>query len=184
MLATEVEAGPTPEPETAARDDASGLSALVAKEDAGEATAPILPQWSSPRSILCIPGSSQLDEAAALALAQILRRRGYGAIAEKADALSMSKLFSLDVSDASLICICYVERPSRARIQYAARRLIKKGHGAPVILAFLGGEPASVAEPVNGATVIQGPFKAAVEAIRDATLTVSADREAVPAVVA
>ena len=173
-----------PEPETGARDDASGLSALVAKEDAGEASAPISPQWTSPRSILCIPGSSQLDEAAALALAQILRRRGYGAIAEKADALSMSKLFSLDVSDASLICICYVERPSRARIQYAARRLIKKGHGAPVILAFLGGEPASVAEPVNGATVIQGPFKAVVEAIRDATLTVSADREAVPAVVA
>jgi predicted PurR-regulated permease PerM len=62
--------------------------------------------WKTPQSILCIPGLGKLDEAAALVLAQLLRRRGYGASAEKADALSMSKFFSLDLSGTSLICIC------------------------------------------------------------------------------
>ena len=80
-------------------------------------------------------GSGELDEAAAFALAQMLRRRGYGASAEKADALSMSKLFSPDLSKTVLVCICYVDRSSSAEIRYAVRRLTKKRADA-VVLAF------------------------------------------------
>src|SRR5262245_60708131 len=40
----------------------------------------------SPRSVLCIPGSGKLDEAAALVLAFMLRHRGIGALAEETDA--------------------------------------------------------------------------------------------------
>jgi hypothetical protein len=42
----------------------------------------------------------------------MLRRRGFGAAAEKADSLSMSRFFSLDLSETCLVWICYVEPPS------------------------------------------------------------------------
>lgn len=129
--------------------------------------------WKTPQSIFCIPGLGKLDEAAALVLAQILRRRGYGASAEKADALSMSKFFSLDLSGTSLICICYVERPSSAKINYAVRRLRKKHSTAAIILAFLGETEGTSVEALSGAAVVQGPFKVVLEAIVEAAYSFS-----------
>jgi predicted PurR-regulated permease PerM len=129
--------------------------------------------WKTPQSILCIPGLGKLDEAAALVLAQVLRRRGYGASAEKADALSMSKFFSLDLSGTSLICICYVERPSSAKINYAVRRLRKKHSTAAIILAFLGETEGTSVEALSGAAVVQGPFKVVLEAIVEAAYSFS-----------
>jgi hypothetical protein len=124
-------------------------------------------EWKLPRSVLCIPGSTKLDEAAAVVLAQILQRRGYGVAAEQADALSISKFFALDLSAVSLVCICYVDRPSSAKIHYAVRRLAKKAAGAPVMLCFLGDEPVPQAETLHGATVVRGPFRDVVEAVVD-----------------
>jgi hypothetical protein len=109
-----------------ASDVGSTLGALVAIEQTDDKPVPVPEKWKSPRSVLCIPGSTKLDEAAALVLAQIMRRRGFGAAAEKADALSMSKFFSLDLTETSIVCVCYVDRPSSAKIQYAVRRLAKK----------------------------------------------------------
>jgi predicted PurR-regulated permease PerM len=129
--------------------------------------------WKTPQSILCIPGLGKLDEAAALVLAQVLRRRGYGASAEKADALSMSKFFSLDLSGTSLICICYVERPSSAKINYAVRRLRKKHSTAAIVLAFLGETEGTSVEALSGAAVVQGPFKVVLEAIVEAAYSFS-----------
>jgi predicted PurR-regulated permease PerM len=153
-------------------DSGGNLGALAAIEQAGENTASMPEQWTSPRSIVCIPGSSKLDEAAALVLAQMLRRRGFGAVAEKADSLSMSRFFSLDLGDTSLVCICYVERPSSARIQYAVRRLSKKNPRGSIVLALLGKEtgtpPASA-----GPNVAEGPFSVALKVIGEAALTIS-----------
>ena len=145
----------------------SNLSALAAIEQTDAAVTLIPNEWKLPRSVLCIPGSTKLDEAAALVLAQILQRRGYGAAAEQADALSISKFFALDLSAVSLVCICYVDRPSSAKIHYAVRRLAKKAAGAPVMLCFLGDEPAPQAETLHGATVVRGPFRDVVEAVVD-----------------
>ena len=143
----------------------SNLGALAAIEQAGEVVTSIPTDRTLPRSILCIPGSTKLDEAAALVLAQILQRRGYGSVAEKADALSISKFFSLDLSAASIICICYVDRPSSAKIHYAVRRLAKKAGGAPLMLSFLGDEPGPQTETLDGATVVRGPFKDVVKVV-------------------
>jgi predicted PurR-regulated permease PerM len=153
-------------------DSGGHLSALAAIEQADENTASMPEKWKSPRSVLCIPGSSKLDEAAALVLAQMLRRRGFGAVAEKTDSLSMSRFFSLDLADTSLVCICYVERPSGARIQYAVRRLSKKTPGGRIVLALLGtetGTPLANAGP----DVAEGPFSVALKVIGDAALTTS-----------
>jgi hypothetical protein len=81
-----------------------------------------------------IPGSSKLDEGAALILAQMLKRRGIGAAAETADALSMARFFSLDLSQAAAFCICYIGKPSDAMIQYTVRRLSKKTKGGRIIV--------------------------------------------------
>jgi len=143
----------------------STLSALAAIEHAGEPVNVIPKGWKQPRSILCVPGSGKLDEAAALALAQILRRRGYGASAEKADALSMSKFFSLDLSETRLVCICYVDHPSSAKVQYAVRRLMKKSADTEVILAFLNNDETVLNENVSGVTQVSGTLKLAIDAI-------------------
>ena len=111
-------------------DAGSNLGALVAIEQTNDKPVLVQEKWRSPRSVLCIPGSTKLDEAAALVLAQIMRRHGFGAVAEKADALSMSKFFSLDLADTLLVCVCYIDRPSNAKIQYAVRRLAKKSGSA------------------------------------------------------
>jgi predicted PurR-regulated permease PerM len=141
-----------------------GLGSLAAIEQAGKAVTPIPAEWKLPRSVLCIPGSNKLDEAAALVLAQLLGRRGVGASAEKADTLSMSRFFSLDLSDTSLICVCYVDRPSSAKIHYAVRRLTRKSEGAPIVLALLG-DDAATDENVSGASVVSGSFKTVTESI-------------------
>jgi predicted PurR-regulated permease PerM len=148
------------------------LGALIAIEQADNKTTTIPEEWKSLRSVLCIPGSSRLDEAAALVLAQMLRRRGFGAVAETVDALSMARLFSLDLADTSLVCICYVERPSSAKIQYAVRRLGKKKPGVRIILALLGAETGTSAQSV-GPDVVEGPFSLALTAIGEAASTLS-----------
>jgi predicted PurR-regulated permease PerM len=145
-------------------DTTSSLGALIAVEQTNDKHILTSDKWKAPRSVLCIPGSGKLDEAAALVLAQILRRHGYGAASEKADALSMSKFFSLDLTETSLICVCYVDRPSSARIQYAVRRLTKKS-SAGILLAFLGTDSVTPVESVSGAHVAEGSFEVALAAL-------------------
>jgi predicted PurR-regulated permease PerM len=155
----------------------SNLGAVVATEQAKEQAKeqtndkPIVisEKWRSPRSVLCIPGSTKLDEAAALVLAQMMRRRGFGAVAETADVLSMSKFFSLDLTDTSLICVCYVDRSSSAKIQYAVRRLTKKSSSARMLLAFLGADSATPVESASSAHVAEGSFEDALAALIRAT---------------
>jgi hypothetical protein len=153
-------------------DSGGNLGALAAIEQADEKAASMPEQWTSPRSVLCIPGSGKLDEAAALVLAQMLRRRGFGAVGEKADSLSMSRFFSLDLADTSLVCICYVERPSSARMQYAVRRLSKKNPGGSVVLALLGTDTATPLASA-GPNVAEGSFSVALKVIGEAASTIS-----------
>jgi predicted PurR-regulated permease PerM len=123
----------------------------------------------SPRSVLCIPGSGKLDEAAALVLAYLLRHRDIGAMAEEADALSTSKFFSLDMTDTALACVCYVGQPSPARVQDVVRRLGKKNADARILLALMGPETATPTIRAAGAIVSGGSFGVTLEAIVQAT---------------
>jgi predicted PurR-regulated permease PerM len=146
-------------------DAGSHLGALVAIEQTNDKPVLVQEKWKSPRSVLCIPGSSKLDEAAALVLAQIMRRHGFGAVAEKADALSMSKFFSLDLAETLLVCVCYIDRPSNAKIQYAVRRLAKKSGSARILLAFLGTESDTPVESASRVHVAEGSFEVTLAAL-------------------
>jgi hypothetical protein len=149
----------------ATSDVSSNISALVAIEQTNDKPILVPDKWRSPRSVLCIPGATKLDEAATLVLAQIMRRRGFGAVAEAVDALSMSKFFSLDLTDTSLVCVCYVDRPSSAKIQYAVRRLAKKSNSIRIVLALLGAESATTVESASTATVAEGSFEGVLAAL-------------------
>jgi predicted PurR-regulated permease PerM len=141
----------------------SPLAALVDAESDEDETG-TLRLWQAPRSILCIPGFSRLDEAAAIVLAQLLRRRGLGASAEQYDAMSVAKFFSLDLSGTEVVCICYADRPSSAKLHYVVRRLTKKTKSAYVMALFLG-PPAEEFETVPGLSATTKSFAAALEAI-------------------
>jgi hypothetical protein len=144
----------------------SALGALVTAEQKGEKLTPPSEVWKAPRSILCIPGFSKLDESAAIVVAQGLARRGYGAAAERADALSVSKLFSLDLAGTELVCLCYVDRPSNAKIQYAVRRLAKKSKAADVMVFLLGSAAeASAGEKMADLSAVTNSFASALDAI-------------------
>jgi hypothetical protein len=79
----------------------------------------------------------QLDEAVALIVAQVLRKRGFGVRAEQAEALSVSRIFALDTGGISAICVCYIENASAAQVGYAVRRLRRKVPDAFILIALL-----------------------------------------------
>ena len=101
-------------------DLSSSPGAAIALAQTSSRHALIQEQPTSLLSVVCIPGAGRLDEATALVLAQLLRNRGIQAIAEKADALSMSKLLSLELANTALVCVCYLT--SAVRRQDSARR--------------------------------------------------------------
>jgi hypothetical protein len=146
-------------------DMSSNPGAAIAIEQARAQRQLIEENSTSPRSVLCIPGSSKLDEAAALVLAYLLRQRDIGALAEETDALSMSKFFSLDMTDTSLACVCYVGQPSITKVQDVVRRLNKKNAEARVLLALFGTESATPSIGAAGATTASGSFRTSLEAI-------------------
>ena len=146
-------------------DMSSNPGAAIAIEQARAQRKLLEEENRSPRSVLCLPGSGKLDEAAALVLAYLLRHRGIGAMAEEADALSMSKFSSLDMTDTSLACVCYIGQPSTAKIQDVVRRLNKTNAGARILLALFGPEAGTLTTGAAGAAVSCGSFGATSKAI-------------------
>ncbi len=119
--------------------DASKLLQLTKAETGPslDATNALPEEWKEER-VLCIPGFGQLDEAVALVVAQVLRKRGFGVRAEQAESLSVSRIFTLDTKGISAICVCYIESASAAQIGYAVRRLRRKVPHAFILIALLG----------------------------------------------
>ena len=96
-----------------------------------------------------------------------MKKRGIGAAAEQADALSIARFFSLDLSKAQALCICYVGKPSDAMIQYAVRRLAKKSKNARILVATLGSGRVAMSAPMPNITLSAGNFSDVVDDIRD-----------------
>ena len=120
-------------------DDVSNLSQLIKAETAPslDATDALPAEWREER-VLCVPGIGQLDEAVALVVAQVLRKRGFGVRAEHAESLSVSRIFTLDTKEVTAICVCYIESATAAQIGYAVRRLRRKVPHAFILIALLG----------------------------------------------
>jgi len=145
-----------PEPErqvVAQAEENAPLARINEAEELLRQAALRLPvQWRSGKPVLCVPGLGLLDEAVALMVTQLLERRGIGARAEQADALSMSRIFALDTKNVALVCLCYVENPSPAQIHYAVRRLRRKAPAAFILVALVG-----AASGVDEHEIVQPP---------------------------
>jgi len=129
---------PAPAEETAA-DEETPLAQIHKTEESLREEQPTFPeQWRTKQPVLCIPGLGLLDEAVALMVAQLIERNGIGVRAERADALSISRIFTLDTKDVALVCLCYVENATSAQIRYAMRRLRRKAPDAYILVTMLG----------------------------------------------
>ena len=94
-----------PPPAEEAATDETPLAQIKKAEEVLDKDATTVPeQWRTKQPVLCIPGLGLLDEAAALMVAQLIEREGVGARVEQADALSISRIFSLDTKDVALVC--------------------------------------------------------------------------------
>ncbi len=86
----------------------------------------IPPSWRNGKPVLCIPGSGILDEAFTAIVAQEVARHGIGVRTESRDALSISRVFTLDTTHVELLCVCYLASVTTAQIRYSLRRLRRK----------------------------------------------------------
>ena len=133
-------------------DDVSNLSQLVKAETEPSLATKALPvEWREER-VLCVPGMGQLDEAVALVVAQVLRKRGFGVRAEQAESLSVSRIFTLDTKGVSAICVSYIESATAAQIGYAVRRLRRKVPEAFILIALLGNRGLGEADQLRQAS--------------------------------
>ena len=90
--------------------------------------------WRSRQAVLCVPGSSLLDEAFTLIVAQSIERQALGVRSEGWDALSMSRIFTLDTEGVELVCLCYLSKVTSAQVRYAVRRVRRKALGALIVV--------------------------------------------------
>jgi hypothetical protein len=161
------------EPDLAA--EADGPLGRISKAETAlspDADAAQVPErWREGAAVLCIPGTGLIDEAAAIALAQLLERRGIGARAKEADALSMGKLFALDTNNVALVCLCYLGKASAAQIRYAARRMRRKAPEAFILICLLNvtdtAEDAEAIALPPESDVVQGSLADSVQRVVD-----------------
>jgi predicted PurR-regulated permease PerM len=119
-------------PKPATKEEAKGgLPSLTAAENGEEdESLPVVqrselaPGWVVDEPILSIGGRSQLDEAAAAMLAEVLKKRGLGAKALVPKAISAGQIASLAGTEAKLVCLSYLGLGTGpAHIRYLVRRL-------------------------------------------------------------
>jgi predicted PurR-regulated permease PerM len=81
------------------------------------------------KPVFCVPGLGRLDDCAVLIVADTLKRDGINArIAGATTAIE---------DEAASICLCYLENVSKARLDYAVRKLSRKVRAARIVVCLL-----------------------------------------------
>ncbi|WP_439922812.1 AI-2E family transporter [Nitrobacter sp. JJSN] len=96
------------------------------------------PDWQAECPVLCVAERSDLDEAAAMFLAQILSKHGLGARAARKEETSPSGLFRLDVSGVMLACVSTLDDGSPAHTRHLVRKLRRKMPRARILVCCWG----------------------------------------------
>jgi predicted PurR-regulated permease PerM len=90
--------------------------------------------WQDDTPVLCVAGRGPLDEAAAVMLAQLLKKHGLGARVEGAEAIGTSSIFRLETAGVAMVCLSYLDASSPAHMRYTIRRLRRKLPEARILL--------------------------------------------------
>jgi predicted PurR-regulated permease PerM len=158
------EQGIAQEPDGEAGEQSPLARLEIVEAEVGEKQLPA--RWRIGKPILCIPGPSLLDEAAATIVAQLVERRGIGTHAEQAGALSMSRLLGWEIKDVALICLCYVEYATPAQIRYAVRRIRRRIPDVLILVALFGNTgQADADEGLEGIDFVQQSLAETVDRI-------------------
>ena len=155
-------------------DETAGTKPLIEEiqqsEDPKERLNEIPEEWRVKKRVLCVPGRDLLGEAFALIIAQLVSREGIGARAEDRDALSISRIFSLDTEDVGLVCLCFIGETTSAQIHYAVRRLRRKMPQAFIMLTLIGSSSAFDEQFMSSAGI--GSIQTSLRETRDEILKV------------
>jgi hypothetical protein len=86
------------------------------------------------KQVFCIPGLGRLDDCAVLVVADALKRQGI-------DARVAGATTAIENNKATSICLCYLEDVSKARLDYAVRKLSRSAPAARIVVCLLTGSP-------------------------------------------
>lgn len=86
------------------------------------------------KQVFCIPGLGRLDDCAVLVVADTLKRQGI-------DARVAGATTAIENNNATSICLCYLEDVSKARLDYAVRKLSRSAPSARIVVCLLAGAP-------------------------------------------
>ena len=89
-----------------------------------------LPTGDLGKPVYCLPGLGRLDDCGALIVADVLKRKGINARVTGVKT-------AIENGEASSICICYLENVSKARLDYAVRRLSRQAPSARIVVCLL-----------------------------------------------
>ncbi len=88
--------------------------------------------------VACIAGRNELDEAAAMLLASLLRSRGHAAYVFPADLPAALGGHRVALRDATVICLSLISTGSAPRARHIVRRLRRRASRARIVLGFWG----------------------------------------------
>ncbi len=108
---------------------------LVEPDPAPEQGAPAPPPGEF---VACIAGRNELDEAAAMLLASLLRSRGRAAYVFAADSPAALGGQRVALRDAAAVCLSLISTGSAARARHIVRRLRRRAARAYIVLGFWG----------------------------------------------
>ncbi len=98
--------------------------------------------------VVCLAGRNELDEAAAMLLASLLRVRGHQAFVFPPDSPAALGGHRVALRDAAVVCLSLISTSSAARARHIVRRLRRRAPRARIVVGFwgLGGGDAPAAE--------------------------------------
>jgi hypothetical protein len=117
-----------------------------------------------PGAIICLAGRGPFDEAAAAMLAQVLRKRGFGAVSAPAELLRGGDLTGFAVDSVRQAWLCTVESgASAAAGRYLLRRLKRRFPEAMVAALVVGAQEGRLSEALHaeGAVAVERELGAA-----------------------
>lgn len=92
--------------------------------------------WQAEHPVLCVAERTDLDEAAARILTQILSKHGLGARVAKKEDISSSGIFRLDGEGVALVCISVLDDGSPAYTRHVVRKLRRKMPEATILVCY------------------------------------------------
>jgi predicted PurR-regulated permease PerM len=128
--------------ETLAKLADDAIFVIQELEDEIENLAPTGPD--SP--VICVGGRSEADHAAAEAAVAALRSNGIAARATAPVRLSRDPGVMMDLTEAKVICLCYLDTHPQAYARFLARRLRRQAPEAKTLLCYLNPPPGPPAQ--------------------------------------